>query len=60
MDIPPFYLQFEKGSSYAITGPNGSGKVTLLQVLSGSMHFNEGSCQMGNRSIVQLANEDNL
>ena len=34
---------FEKGNAYAITGPNGSGKSTLLQVLSGSMHFNEGS-----------------
>ena len=35
--------RFEKGNAYAITGPNGSGKSTLLQVLSGSMHFNEGS-----------------
>jgi ABC-type multidrug transport system ATPase subunit len=34
---------FETGKAYAITGPNGSGKSTLLQVLSGSMHFNEGS-----------------
>lgn len=51
-----FTYQFEKGRSYAITGPNGSGKSTLLQVLSGSMHFNEGSCNwaMGN---MQLANE---
>ncbi|HZI53936.1 MAG TPA: ATP-binding cassette domain-containing protein [Chitinophagaceae bacterium] len=51
-----FTHQFEKGRSYAITGPNGSGKSTLLQVLSGSMHFNEGSCKwaIGN---MQLANE---
>ena len=51
-----FTYQFEKGRSYAITGPNGSGKSTLLQVLSGSMHFNEGSCKwaIGNR---QLGNE---
>lgn len=51
-----FTYQFEKGRSYAITGPNGSGKSTLLQVLSGSMHFNEGSCEwaIGN---MQLANE---
>ncbi|WP_276503112.1 ABC transporter ATP-binding protein [Terrimonas pollutisoli] len=38
-----FTYTFEQGRSYAITGPNGSGKSTLLQVLSGSMHFNEGS-----------------
>lgn len=52
-----FTYQFQQGQSYAITGPNGSGKSTLLQVLSGSLHFNEGTCQwaIGNR---QLANED--
>jgi len=52
-----FTHSFEQGNSYAITGPNGSGKSTLLQVLSGSMHFNEGSCHwaIGNK---QLANED--
>jgi ABC-type multidrug transport system ATPase subunit len=38
-----FTYTFEQGGSYAITGANGSGKSTLLQVLSGSMHFNEGS-----------------
>ncbi len=32
----------KQDNAYAITGPNGSGKVTLLQVISGSMHFNEG------------------
>jgi ABC-type multidrug transport system ATPase subunit len=36
---------FEKGKSYAIIGPNGSGKSTLLQVISGAVHFNEGSMQ---------------
>ncbi len=38
-----FTYSFESGQSYAITGPNGSGKSTLLQVISGAMHFNEGS-----------------
>ena len=52
-----FTYNFEKGNAYAITGPNGSGKSTLLQVLSGSMLFNEGTCNwtMGNK---RLANED--
>ena len=40
-----FTYQFEQGHSYAITGSNGSGKSTLLHVLSGSMHFNEGTLQ---------------
>ena len=51
-----FTYQFEKGRSYAITGPNGSGKSTLLQVLSGSMHFNEGSCTWATGNM-QLENE---
>ena len=45
-----FTYSFEKGNAYAITGPNGSGKSTLLQVLSGSMHFNEGSMKYEVRS----------
>ena len=40
-----FTYTFEQGRSYAITGANGTGKSTLLQVLSGSMHFNEGSIE---------------
>jgi len=49
-----FTYQFIQGQSYAITGANGSGKSTLLQVLSGSMHFNEGSCiwSAGNTPVV--------
>ena len=39
-----FTYTFTSGQAYALTGANGSGKSTLLQVLSGSMHFNEGSC----------------
>lgn len=53
-----FTYTFEQGRSYAITGPNGSGKSTLLQVLSGSMHFNEGSLryEIGSRkSEVSLS-----
>jgi ABC-type multidrug transport system ATPase subunit len=58
-----FTYSFEKGNAYAITGPNGSGKSTLLQVLSGSMHFNEGTCtwtkgESVSRSLMKLANEE--
>ncbi len=34
---------FEAGGRYAILGPNGSGKSTLLQVISGHLHYNEGT-----------------
>lgn len=40
-----FNYQFHHGQAYAITGPNGSGKSTLLQLISGSLHFNEGTCE---------------
>ena len=58
-----FTYSFEKGHAYAITGPNGSGKSTMLQVLSGSMHFNEGTCtwtkgDSASRSLMKLANEE--
>src|ERR1017187_4178150 len=36
---------FQSGRSYAITGPNGIGKSTLLQTLAGSMNVSEGSCK---------------
>lgn len=52
-----FTFTFEQGRSYAITGANGSGKSTLLQVLSGSMHFNEGSCEWAIDN-KQVANEE--
>lgn len=45
-----FSYTFQQGQAYAITGPNGSGKSTLLQVLSGSLHYNEGSCKWSNDS----------
>ncbi len=37
-------FEFESGNSYAITGANGTGKSTLLQVLSGALMLNEGHC----------------
>jgi ABC-type multidrug transport system ATPase subunit len=35
-------LDFSTGTSYAITGSNGSGKSTFLQALGGMLDFNEG------------------
>ncbi len=38
-----FNYEFKSGETYAITGPNVSGKSTLMQVLWGQMHPSEGS-----------------
>ncbi len=37
-----FSYQFTKGSSYAITGPNGSSKSTLLKIIGGATTHSEG------------------
>ncbi len=50
--------QFHSGNAYAITGSNGSGKSTLLQVLSGSMHFNEGTCTWSDANGKVIKEED--
>ena len=36
---------FQQGNSYAVTGANGSGKSTILQVLAGSMSLSTGSIE---------------
>lgn len=36
-------FEFDAGSQYAITGPNGTGKSTLLQLIAGFVQPNEGS-----------------
>ena len=54
--------QFESNSVYAITGSNGSGKSTFLQIIAGAIFHNEGTVtytnQQGNiipeESIYQL------
>ncbi|MBR9861105.1 ATP-binding cassette domain-containing protein [bacterium] len=37
-----FNYQFESGKSYAILGPNSSGKSTLLRIIGGVLEANEG------------------
>ena len=41
-----FDHEFLSGKKYAITGSNGSGKSTFLQVISGSISHNEGKIEM--------------
>ncbi|MEP6467525.1 MAG: ATP-binding cassette domain-containing protein, partial [Parafilimonas sp.] len=48
---------FSSEKKYAITGANGSGKSTFLQILSGSLLLNEGDCEwlFNNATINQDA-----
>ncbi|GHM98700.1 hypothetical protein WSM22_01900 [Cytophagales bacterium WSM2-2] len=40
-----FNFEFSSGKTYAITGPNGCGKSTMMQVLWGQMHPSAGILQ---------------
>jgi len=47
--------EFESGNSYAVLGANGTGKSTLLQIISGSLSSSEGRISYfhGNKTIDQ-------
>jgi ABC-type multidrug transport system ATPase subunit len=44
-------LQFISGTAYAITGPNGTGKSTLLQALGGMLQLSEGNISYYNNNL---------
>ena len=50
--------QFENNNVYAITGSNGSGKSTFLQILAGAIFHNEGSVNYTNQQGNIIAEED--
>lgn len=49
--------EFESGNSYAILGANGTGKSTLLQIISGNLSSSEGNIRYLN-SDIEIAQED--
>ena len=49
--------EFETGNSYAILGANGTGKSTLLQIISGSLSSSEGNIRYFH-SDVEIQQED--
>jgi ABC-type Mn2+/Zn2+ transport system ATPase subunit len=46
--------EFSAGQSYAIVGPNGSGKKYIATSISGSMQVNEGDiqCSIDNADVL--------
>ena len=49
--------EFSAGNSYALIGPNGTGKSTLLQVIGGALFFNEGTIRYTNTAQQEIKDE---
>ncbi|MDR1200548.1 MAG: ATP-binding cassette domain-containing protein [Tannerellaceae bacterium] len=48
----------EKGEQLLITGQSGCGKTTLLHLIAGLLHPDNGSIYVRNKDITQLKNKD--
>ncbi len=46
-----FSVEFEGGEVHAVIGKNGSGKSTMVKVISGAIHPNEGEIRMDGRAV---------
>ncbi|MBL7929236.1 MAG: ABC transporter ATP-binding protein [Bacteroidia bacterium] len=46
-------LQLKKGSAYALIGPNGSGKTTMLKILLGLVNPDSGEALFQNKSVLK-------
>lgn len=51
-------LSVPRGSLYALVGPNGPGKTTLLQILSGLRQPTSGSVRVLGKEVREMAARD--
>ena len=51
-------LELSPGSVHALIGPNGSGKSTALKVISGELHADKGSLELGGQELLELSQRD--
>lgn len=49
-----FSLEIEKNTCVAFLGPNGCGKSTLFNLISGSLDCDYGTIEIGNKNITKL------
>ena len=49
-------LNFERGSLKSIIGPNGSGKTTFFNLITGALPVTSGSIFFNNQNITNIKN----
>ena len=55
--VKGFSAHFEKGGKYALTGPSGRGKSTLLKLILGCLPEYTGSIRLDNQEIKDCSTE---
>lgn len=58
--INDFSFEFESGKCYAITGSNGQGKTTLINLILGLIYVNQGQIELYTDRIVYVPDKVNL
>ena len=49
---------FEDGGAYALLGPSGRGKTTLLNIISGLLHPSHGQLLFNGRDVTKLSTQE--